>query len=82
MYALLSGPMVYTLFPLFSQENGIHHRFFCSVTSGSGDRPRKEGSRGGGVYSFFSRLSENLLSVHPILVRKGPLGRDAGPGRG
>ena len=40
-------------FPLFSQENGVHHSFFCSVTSGSGDRPRKEGSRGGGVYSFF-----------------------------
>ena len=40
-------------FPLFSQENGIHHSFFCTVTSGSGDRPRKEGSRGGGVYSSF-----------------------------
>ena len=40
-------------FPFFSQENGIHHSFFSSVTSGSGDRPRKEGSRGGGVYSFF-----------------------------
>ena len=39
-------------FPLFSQENGIHHSFFCSVTSGSGDRPRKEGCHGGGVYSF------------------------------
>ena len=52
VYTLLSGPMVYTL-PLFSQENGIHHSFFCSVTSGSGDRPRKEGSHGGGVYSFF-----------------------------
>ena len=39
-------------FPLFSQENGIHHSFFCSVTSGSGDRP-KEGCHGGGVYSFF-----------------------------
>ena len=39
--------------PLFSQENGIHHSFFCSVTSGSGDRRRKEGSHGGGVYSFF-----------------------------
>ena len=40
------------LFPLFSQENGMHHSFFCSVTSGSGDRPRKEGCHGGGVYSF------------------------------
>ena len=39
-------------FPLFFQENGIHHSFLCSVTSGSGDRPRKEGSRGGGVYSW------------------------------
>ena len=40
-------------FPLFSQENGIHHSGFCSVTSGSGDRPRKEGCHSGGVYSFF-----------------------------
>ena len=39
-------------FPLFSQENGIHHGFLCSVTSGSGDRPRKEGCHGG-VYSIF-----------------------------
>ena len=39
-------------FPLFSQENGIHHSFFCFVTSGSGDRPRKEGRHGGGVYFF------------------------------
>ena len=30
-------------FPLFSQENGIHHSFCCSVTWGPGDRPRKEG---------------------------------------
>ena len=40
-------------FPLFSQENGIHHGFFCSVTSGSGDRPRKEGCHGGGQYALF-----------------------------
>ena len=39
-------------FPLFSQENGIHHSFFCSVTSGSGDRSRKEGCHGGGAYCF------------------------------
>ena len=44
-------------FPLFSQENGIHHSFFFSVTSGSGNRPRKEGSHGGGVYSFFPWIS-------------------------
>ena len=31
-------------FPLFFQENGIHHSFFCSVTSGSGDTPRKGGA--------------------------------------
>ena len=41
-------------FPLFSQENKVYTIvFFGSVTSGSGDRPRKEGCRGGGVYSFF-----------------------------
>ena len=40
-------------FPLFSQANSMHHSFFCSVTLGSGDRPRKEGCHSGGVYSFF-----------------------------
>ena len=40
-------------FPLFSQENSIHHSFFCSVTSGSGDRPRKEGPTVV-VYTLFS----------------------------
>ena len=38
-----------TPFSLVSQENGMHHSFFCPVTPGSGDRPRKEGSHGGGV---------------------------------
>ena len=58
MYTLFSGPMVYTLFfpclKLLSQENAIHHRFFCSVTSGSGDRPEKEGCHGGGDRPLFS----------------------------
>ena len=49
-------------FPLFSQANGIHHSFFCSVTSGSGDRPRKEGCHGGGVYSFFPGISKTFNS--------------------
>ena len=48
-------------FPLFSQENGIHCSFVCSVTSASGDRPRKEASHGGGVYSFFPGYSYSLL---------------------
>ena len=39
--------------PFFCQENGIHNSFFCSVTSASGDRTRKEGCHGGGVYSSF-----------------------------
>ena len=47
-------------FPLFSQENGIHHSCFCSVTSGSGDRPRKEGCHGG-VYSFFPCLFSEMV---------------------
>ena len=34
-------------FPLFSQGNGIHHSFFCSVTSRSGNRRREEGCHGG-----------------------------------
>ena len=52
VYTLLSGPMVYTLFPCFPRKMVYTIAFFCSVTSGSGDRPRKEGSHGGGVYSF------------------------------
>ena len=40
-------------FPLFPRKTEDPIAFFCSLTSGSGDRPRKEGSRGGGVYSFF-----------------------------
>ena len=56
-------------FPLFSQESGIHHRFFCSVTSGSGDRPRKEGSHGGGVYSFFPL--KDIAYKHPVLTLYG-----------
>ena len=55
VYTLLSGPMCIP-FPLLSQENGIHHSFFGSVTLGSGNRPRKEGCHGGGVYSFFKFL--------------------------
>ena len=51
VYALLSGPMVYTLFPCFPRKMVYTISFFCSVTSGSGDRPRKEGCHGGGVYS-------------------------------
>ena len=39
-------------FRLFPQRDGIHHIFFCSVTLGSGDRPREEGCHNGGVYSF------------------------------
>ena len=53
MYLFLLG--WYTLFPLFFQEDGIHHSFFYSVTSGSGTKPAKEGRmgcHGGGVQSF------------------------------
>ena len=53
LYGVYSSFRTYGVypFPLFSQENGIHHSFFCSVSVGSGDRPRKEGSHGGGIYS-------------------------------
>ena len=40
-------------FSLISQKNGTLHSFFCSVTSGSGDRPRKEGATVV-VYTLFS----------------------------
>ena len=54
-------------FPLFSQANGIHHSLFCFVTSGSGDRPRKEGCHGGGVYSFFPCFEMRTLGAIPLL---------------
>ena len=57
-------------FPLFSQENGIHHSFFCSVTSGSGDRPRKEGSRGGGVYLGEAKLGVSKPGRFPLFSGK------------
>ena len=56
----LSGPMVYTLFPGFPRKIVYTIAFFYSVTSGSGDRPRKEGSHGGGVYSFFPGFSVSV----------------------
>ena len=57
VYTLLSGPMVYTLFPCFPKKMVYTIAFFCSVTSGSGNRPRKEGCHGGGgVYSFSQAL--------------------------
>ena len=34
------------------------------MTSGSGDRPRKEGSHGGGVYSFFPWMGPDLPAQH------------------
>ena len=53
MYTLLSRPMVYTLVPGFPRKKVYTIVFFCSVTSRSGDRPRKEGCHRGGAYSFF-----------------------------
>ena len=50
---LFAGPMVYTLFPWFPRKRVYTIVFFCAATSSSGDRPRKEGFHGGGVYSFF-----------------------------
>ena len=63
-------------FPLFSQESGIHHSFFWS---GSGDRLRKEGCHGGGVYSFLplmlkkstSEVENDLFSIFNPR-RRGP----------
>ena len=45
--------MVYTLFPCFPRKMVYAIAFFGSVTSGSGDGPRKEGCHDGGVYSCF-----------------------------
>ena len=52
VYTLLYGPMVYTLFPCFPGQWYTPLFFVGSVTSESGDRPRKEGCHGGGVDSF------------------------------
>ena len=51
LYNLISGPMVYALFPCFPKDAVYAIAFFCSATSGSGDRPR-EGRHGGGVFLF------------------------------
>ena len=54
VYTLLSGPMVYTVYPLplFSQENGIHHSFLlCDL--GVGRQTEKEGCHGRGALLFF-----------------------------
>ena len=47
-------------FPCFPKKvvYCIHHRFFCSVTSRSGDRPRDEGATVG-VYTLFSLVLRN-----------------------
>ena len=56
-------------FPFFSQENCVHHSFFCSVTSESGDRPRKEGCHGG------SRASSSEPPPPPSTFYKRPAPR-------
>ena len=47
--------------------DGIHHSLLCSVTSGSGDRPRKEGCDGGGVHCFLP----GLYFSHPKMETSG-----------
>ena len=55
-------------FPLSSHGNGIHCSFFCSVTSGSGDRPKEERCHGGGVYSFLPGLRPLPKARNPDLL--------------
>ena len=57
---LLSGPMVYTLFPCFPRKMVYTIACFCSVTSGLGDRPRKEGCHSGGIL-FFSLMKRGTF---------------------
>ena len=81
VYTLLSGPMVYTIFSCFPRKMVYTIAFFfSSVTSGSGDRPRKEGCHGGGVYSFFpNSFFQVFNSVFDFFWLFGPRGRE-GPG--
>ena len=63
VYTLLSGPMVYTVFPCFPRKTrDTPQLFFCPVTPGSGDRPRKEGCHCGGGCSFFPSTRERKPS--------------------
>ena len=69
-------------FPLFSRGDGIHPSLFCSVTSGSGNRPREEGCHGGGVCSLPLRFELFSNSLDPCGWRAvgesfllGPLSR-------
>ena len=61
VYTLRTGPMVYTLFPCFPRQRVYTIGFFCSVTSGSGHRHRKEGCHGGGVPSRPKLLQKDSL---------------------
>ena len=56
--------------PLFSPGNGAYHSFFCSVTSGSGDRPREEGCRSGGAYSFSSLATQEDVNGEKMVVSR------------
>ena len=49
------------LFPSFPWKVEYTIAFSCSVASGLGDRPRKEGCHGGGVSSFFPWLNKPLI---------------------
>ena len=58
VYTLLSGPMVYTLFPLFSRENGIHHSFFLLCDLEIGRQTEKIGVRQWWCILFFPLLND------------------------
>ena len=67
------------VFPFSPRKMVYTLAFSCSVTSGSGDRLRKEGCRSGGVYSFSPSLGlvgrlYDSLSKH--LAAQGEARRD------
>ena len=63
-------------FSLVFPGNGIHHSyFFCSMTSGSGDRPRQEGCHGGGVCFFSLAQRTEIAAIFAICdcdAHRGP----------
>ena len=60
-YTLLSGLMVYALFPCFSQENSVHHSFFALWPRGRATDREKRGATVV-VYTLFSPAGHRFFN--------------------
>ena len=69
VHTLLSSPYGVYPSPLFCKENGMRHSSFCSVTSGSGNRPRKEECHGGLFSGYVTNTWHRINYLQVKLVR-------------